>query len=95
MREFCAQVMFAAPLVTGIKVVRGDVQRGTANLRELVTRNRWPALRGKKRWARVYQVTIRSAGDAKVEDAIAEPLDEATEAAVCVPLPSIHDVRAV
>ena len=87
MREFRSQVSFAAPLVTGIKVVRGDVQRGIPNLRQLVARNR-REMRSKRRQAEVYQVTTRSAKDAElpVERTDAESSEEATEASDCVPL---------
>ena len=87
MREFCSQVTFANPLVTGIQTVRKDVQWGIPNLRQLVAKNRKEVCSQRQRPV-VLQVTMRSAKDAElpVEEAEVEPSDEATEAPDCVPL---------
>ena len=87
MREFCSQVTFANPLVTGIQTVRKDVQWGIPNLRQLVAKNR-KEVRSQRQRPVVLQVTMRSAKDAElpVEEAEVESSDEATEAPDCVPL---------
>ena len=86
MQEFCSQVTFANPLVTGIQTVRKDVQRGIPNLRQLVAKNRKEVCSQRQRNV-VCQVTTRSAKDAElpVEEAEVESSDEATEAPDCVP----------